>query len=65
MGRWITRPPGKIKTRTCLKCDESFQSTGPFNRMCPACQYANSKKSEDFMTMSLSVRSPSSRKGRS
>ncbi len=32
----ITRKLAK-KTRSCLMCDKPFNSNGPFNRRCPAC----------------------------
>jgi uncharacterized paraquat-inducible protein A len=27
----------KAKTRTCLRCDRTFPSRGPENRLCPRC----------------------------
>lgn len=34
-----TTPDRRIlrKYRTCLRCNRRFQSTGPGNRICPAC----------------------------
>lgn len=33
-------PPPK-KPRRCLKCDQVFASSGPDNRICPACKQVN------------------------
>ena len=33
----------RAKPRKCLKCDKSFNSLGPANRICPACQRANAR----------------------
>lgn len=30
-----------VKQRVCLKCDKSFRSTGPGNRICAKCRRAN------------------------
>ena len=29
--------------RTCLKCGDQFDSMGPANRICPACQKINAR----------------------
>ena len=34
---------GAVKTRVCLKCNESFPSTGPGNRICKKCARINAK----------------------
>jgi len=31
------------KKRTCLKCDQLFDSTGPGNRICRRCQQINDR----------------------
>lgn len=31
------------KPRACLKCDKTFDSSGPGNRICPPCQRSNSR----------------------
>ena len=37
--RAVHRPAkGATTERTCLKCDRPFESEGPGNRLCPACQ---------------------------
>ena len=33
--------PTRVKQRVCLKCDKSFQSIGPGNRICAKCRRAN------------------------
>jgi hypothetical protein len=34
-------PPGTTK-RACLRCNKTFDSEGPHNRMCNPCRYATS-----------------------
>lgn len=36
-------PVSPVKTRSCLKCSKAFDSSGPANRICPACQRANAR----------------------
>jgi len=34
-----TSHPGKsMRERVCLRCDQTFLSQGPNNRLCPACR---------------------------
>jgi DnaJ-class molecular chaperone len=33
------RPPKKTTTRRCLRCQKSFASHGPHNRLCPRCHF--------------------------
>ncbi len=33
----------ETKQRTCLKCNKLFDSAGPANRICPACQRINAR----------------------
>jgi hypothetical protein len=35
------------KLRNCLKCDKSFHSLGPHNRLCPVCQFSNSRQADE------------------
>lgn len=35
-----------IKQRTCLKCGQPFDSTGPGNRICPRCHKINDRVSK-------------------
>jgi hypothetical protein len=33
---------GRVKERSCLRCDQVFHSEGPYNRLCQACrEYLN------------------------
>ncbi|CAN5469779.1 hypothetical protein BH11PLA2_BH11PLA2_21090 [soil metagenome] len=32
-----------VKPRKCLKCDKTFDSSGPANRICPKCQRTNAR----------------------
>jgi hypothetical protein len=35
-----SRGARKTEARQCLRCDRTFRSEGPQNRLCPACQNA-------------------------
>lgn len=41
----LPAPIGKAGFRTCLRCDVSFESTGPGNRICSDCEAANHEMS--------------------
>jgi Holliday junction resolvase RusA-like endonuclease len=36
-------PVSPAKPRKCLKCDKTFDSSGPANRICPKCQQTNAR----------------------
>ena len=38
---YALRAPSDDKERVCLRCDRSFKSLGPGNRLCPKCTTAN------------------------
>ena len=38
------KPTKTHKKRTCLRCNKSFDSTGPDNRICPTCAVSNRNK---------------------
>ena len=35
--------PLMVRDRVCLKCNRSFPSQGPHNRICPSCHQLNAK----------------------
>ena len=39
----VISPLPMVRNRVCLKCDRSFLSQGPHNRICPACKQLNFK----------------------
>lgn len=40
-------PPLKTSKRSCLKCDITFDSDGPFNRICESCRWINRDDEDD------------------
>jgi crossover junction endodeoxyribonuclease RusA len=36
-------PESQVKPRSCLKCSKTFDSTGPWNRICTPCHKKNDK----------------------
>lgn len=39
----VISPLPLVRNRLCLKCDRSFRSRGPSNRICPACKRVNAR----------------------
>jgi len=39
----ISPPLQLVRERACLKCNQSFRSRGPHNRICPDCHRINAK----------------------
>lgn len=46
------------KLRTCLRCGEEFDSTGPGNRICPYCKLLNEKDSKKTAKVLVTHKKP-------
>lgn len=52
---------GETIEKLCLKCNEKFGSSGPFNKLCEPCNYVNETIKERIMDVSQSSSNSSNR----